>query len=784
MTAQDRSLRVSGQVTDLSGGAVPRAQIKLYSRDATTSYAVESNGEGKYTLLVPRGEYLLQADAPGLALPKSPRRITIEGPLDLPLQLGVPEVATSVVVTATGTPQSVGETGKAVEIVGRDELDRRGTESIVDGLREVAGLRVSQRGGPGAFATVQIRGLRSFDTGFLIDGMRFRDVGATQGDASSFIGDLLMVDTARVEVLQGTGSSLYGTNATGGVINIVTDAGGGPFHGDVTLDGGGLGEFRGLARFGGSAFANRFHYSAGAGHLNVTQGVDGNEPYRNTTGNGLVDYSFRPGMVLSGRFLATDSYLRLNQTPSSVPAKTLPSSGFIPAVPLAESQIVLAQQGLPYALGNASFVPALDDPDYYQTSRFLSTMVALQQQVTAPLSYRISYQALLTDRNVVNGPAGAGFQPKFRDSSQFNGRIDTLQARVNLLAGAHHLLTAGYELEREAFDSPAYDTNPDPTQRIDSRTQVSERSNAFDLQDQIRLFQDRLQISLSGRLQTFSLSKPVFLGTVPVYANAQAINPPSAYTGDVSIAYFVRSTGTKIRSHGGNGYREPSLYERFGTYFSGGTFTAYGDPRLKPERSVAIDGGVDQYFASDRVRLGVTYFYTRLQQVIAFDSSGLISAATDPFARSQGYRNTGGGIARGAELSSDLKPWRSLTVRTSYTYTNARDKYSQFSDGTLQTPRIYPHAFSLVLLQQFGKHWDAAFDFLAASNYVYPLSKHTFVFNGPRTAGVSAGYTRPLSERWKLRLYARVNNLLNQQYYDDGWRTPGRYVLGGMKVFF
>lgn len=64
----------------------------------------------------------------------------------------------------------------------------------------------------------------------LIDGQRFRDAAAPQGDASGFLEDLIVTDVSRVEVLRGSGSSLYGTNAIGGVINLVTDEGGGPFH--------------------------------------------------------------------------------------------------------------------------------------------------------------------------------------------------------------------------------------------------------------------------------------------------------------------------------------------------------------------------------------------------------------------------------------------------------------------------------------------------------------------------------------------------------------------------
>ncbi len=785
LLAEDHPFPLTGRITDPSGAALPSATVRLYNRDSSEAYAASTDRQGVYSLAVPKGVYLLEAEAAGFSLPKAPRVINVDGPQTLALQLSIAALSTSIEVTATGTPQSLDETAKAVTIVDRSELDQRGVQNIPDGLREVPGLRISQRGGPGSFTTIQTRGLRTFDTSILVDGMRFRDVAATQGDASSFISDLLLVDTARVEVLRGSGSSLYGTNAIGGAVNLITDSGDGPFHGSLTADGGGLGEFRGLARVGGSAFQNRIHYSGGLGHQNVTDGVGGYGRYRNTSGNGLVDYVIRPGLVLSGRLLATDVFGQLYQTPDSAPAENLPSTGYVRAIAPSGSQIKLAEASLPYTLGNATFIPALGDPDYFRTARFSSTQVALQHQVSEALTYRLSYQAFLSDRDVVDGPAGPGlYQPLFRNSSEFNGRIDTVRGQVNYLAGKHNLLSGGYEFEREYFDSPASDTNPDPTQRINSRTQVSELSQALDAQDQVRLFGDRLQLFFSGRWQHFGLNQPQFLGTIPVYASASAISPPNAYTGDVSLAYFFRSTGTKIRSHGGNGYRKPSLYELFGTSFYGGDFSAYGDPRLKPERSIAIDGGIDQYFASDRLRLSASYFYTRLQQVIAFDFSGLINPATDPFGRSLGYRNTGGGIARGVELSLEAKPLRSTIVRSSYTYTNARDKYSQFGDGTIQTPRITPHSFSLVVLQQFGKRIDASLDAVAESDYLYPFSGRTFVFSAPRQIGLSAGYTQPLTERLNVRFYTRVNNVNGQTLYEDGFRTPGRWATGGLVFSF
>lgn len=110
------------------------------------------------------------------------------------------------------------------------------------------------------------------------------------------------------------------------------------------------------------------------------------------------------------------------------------------------------------------------------------------------------------------------------------------------------------------------------------------------------------------------------------------VNAEKSITGDGSIAYLIRSTNTKLRAHIGSGFRAASLFERFGT----GTFQRvglrrFGDPTLRAEQSISVDGGVDQRRAHDRVLLGVTYFYTRLQRVIDFQSSFVVDARARSF---------------------------------------------------------------------------------------------------------------------------------------------------------
>ena len=154
-------------------------------------------------------------------------------------------------VTASGTPQAPEQVSKAITVIDQSDVDTRDASTLSDAIDLAPGVRVQQLGGPGGFTTVQIRGLRTEDTAVLVDGLRLRDASATQADASGLIEDLLFTDASRVEVMNGSGSSLYGTNAIGGVINVITDEGGGRTRGSVLLEGGSLGTFRGKAQLAG-----------------------------------------------------------------------------------------------------------------------------------------------------------------------------------------------------------------------------------------------------------------------------------------------------------------------------------------------------------------------------------------------------------------------------------------------------------------------------------------------------------------------------------------------------
>ncbi|RIA43694.1 vitamin B12 transporter [Hephaestia caeni] len=131
------------------------------------------------------------------------------------------ETPADVVVTAAGAPQSVNETGDAITVVTRDDLEARQTVSIADYLATTPGISVTRSGGPGTLTSLSIRGAEATQTLVLIDGVRVNDP-SSPGGAFDF-GSLLSGSVERVEVLRGANSVPWGSQAIGGVVNIVTE---------------------------------------------------------------------------------------------------------------------------------------------------------------------------------------------------------------------------------------------------------------------------------------------------------------------------------------------------------------------------------------------------------------------------------------------------------------------------------------------------------------------------------------------------------------------------------
>jgi outer membrane receptor protein involved in Fe transport len=778
---------LAGSVQDPQGRPVPGTEVTLVSRTGAIGDAATTDSSGRYHFnALPQGDYLLRASARGFALFLADD-IHIGAPAETrDVHLQIAGVREQVVVTASGTPQVPEQVSKATTVITQADADARDASALSDVVAYAPGVRVQQLGGAGALTSIKIRGMRSEDTALLVDGLRLRDAAATQGDATGMLEDILFTNASQVEVMRGAGSSLYGTNAVTGVVNVITDAGGGRTRGNILLEGGSLGASRDRAQLAGGFLDDRIQYSAGVAETYVANGVGGDNPYRDTSVQGRVTFHLAPTLRLTARLLGADSFAKVMGSPDALGSLT--GLGIVNAIALSPSLTKLYETGTPLSqikTGNATFIPAPDNPDSTRAARFVSAALLLNGQASPSLDYVLSYQLVSNGRRYGDGPAGVDFQPAGSTRSLYDGRIQTADAQIHYRLGPHNLLSIGYEFENENY---AFDTTDQSDPTAASGTNVTERSHSFFAQDQARLLGDRLQLSAAFRAQVFDLDTPRFLPLAGApYQGISFASPTPAYTGDLSGAYFFRKSGTKLRAHAGRGYRAPSLFERFGAgYDSFFGYTVYGDPRLGPEHSTSIDAGIDQAFLSGKLKTSATYFYTWRQNAINFDTSGLISPA-DPFGRFIGYLNTKGGISRGVEVSAALAPTRSLKVVAAYTYVNAIERAPLVGD-ILQSFAIPKNQFSLQVTEQPTSRLTLILDTIQSSSYLTPMfgtsGTQTYRFDGLRKINAGVGYRIPLKEYQAVRFFVRANNIFNQTYFENGFLTEGRTALGGLQYEF
>ena len=784
---------LQGSVKDSQGKTVSNADVRLFGQNTTAVVHTTTNDEGRFTMeRLSVGKVLLQIEKEGFGTATSTLELKPNDSTTSDFVLQVQGVNESVVVTAAGVPQKLDEISKSISIVSSEEIQNRNEYAISDTLRTVPGLLITNGGGPGQNTSMRIRGLRTDAAAVLVDGLRFRDASTTQGDSSSFLSTLNIVNPDHIEVLRGSGSSLYGTNAVGGVVNIVSQEGGGPLHEDLQIEGGSLGLFRGRGTVSGGALHDRLKFSAGFLHLNIVSGVDGNDANRSTGGQGYLRYDFTPKINVSGRFWGSDDFVQLNISPTTtgIPATNFPATGIIPSIPLSPANVAILNAGGRPDYTGVTYVPGRDDTDNRRDSRFYTAAFVFRQALTARASWQASYQRVHTGRVFENGPGGTGSQPVTSNYSNYIGDIDTADVHGTVMVAPWISVTGGYEFEREGYFDTQLNNLPHP-RSISERTSISQTSNAGYFAVQMNFFQHRLQVSLSGRLQAYQLARPSFdySGVPNPYSLIVIPSPKTAMTGDASVAYLLNRTGTKLRGHFGNAYRAPALYERFGAGFSNSpvtgltVFTPYGDPRLSPDRYNSLDGGVDQYFWTNRVRLSATYFYTRVVSITAFDSSGVVQVGTDPYGRSSGYINGSGGISRGAELSVEARPIKTLSLSGSYTYVNENTDRDLSVAGFFKILQVPAHTASLVATKYWGRRLDTTFYLSRYGGYYTSFFAGTrsraFQFPGFTKASLVASYKVWEGERSAVRLYVKGDNVFNQRYYQNGWlAAQGTFLIG------
>jgi len=537
-----------------------------------------------------------------------------------------------IVVTADRVEEPIGQTGASVTVIRAAEVEKLGTKGIADVLRGVAGLDVDEAGGAGSATQVHLRGATSGQTLVLIDGVRIGDTTSTDGSVD--FGNLAPVDIDRIEILRGPQSALYGSDAMGGVINIITRKGGKTPRRTVTLEAGSYGTLSTKATMSGGD--DRWTYSLGVDLLHS---------------DGFPRYGYRIDRPLTDG--AGDP---LPALPSDDPTNKGGLAGRF-TYKLSETASIDAGFSL---FGNAlrfdnpyAYV-ASDVFNSYNHSRALigdGFVRANFESLGGTLHNSLTVFSNVTDRDVWEAEGcydGASTAPTPNVYGSFNCRSGYLGVRYgaeyqgDLKLGGYGDFVFGARNETETART-SQDPNPDDG----SFTPISARqvTNSVFAEHRLTLF-DRLDLTVGGRIDAIESGQ-------------------TFETWRATAAYHIDETGTKLRASAGTGDKAATLYQRF---------SPYGTADLAPERSFGLDAGVDQTLFDGRATISATVFDTRYRDLIDFADVPSCTLSQQGAPDYGCYYNVGRADIRGVELSSDvtLVPdvWR---ARASYTYLDARD---------------------------------------------------------------------------------------------------------------
>lgn len=193
------------------------------------------------------------------------------------------------VVTANRSPQEADRVGQSLSVLTAEEIRAAQTLDVSSLLATTPGVSFSRNGGVGGSTSVRIRGAEGDQTVVVIDGVKLNDP-STSGGGYNFA-NLLAGDIARIEILRGAQSTLWGSQAIGGVVNIITAQAEQPFEGELSLEGGSMGTSYVRAAAGGKGERLTWRLAAsrydtdGVSSYRLGKEKDG---YQNTGASGRV----------------------------------------------------------------------------------------------------------------------------------------------------------------------------------------------------------------------------------------------------------------------------------------------------------------------------------------------------------------------------------------------------------------------------------------------------------------------------------------------------------------
>ena len=529
--------------------------------------------------------------------------------LSFPLSSIADTATPPVVVTATRVPVSIEQVGSSVTVIDAETIARHQWQSISEALQSVPGLRVSPSGGPGAQTSVFTRGTNSNHTLILIDGVRAGDPSTPSG-AYDFA-HLRLDDVERIEIVRGPQSTVYGSDAIGGVINIITRRGRDGVQAGARIEGGSFNTHTESAGLSGAR--NGFHYA-----LSMTESE--------THGQDVT-----PRRLRNGDPEEKDGYRNASvSTRFGIAPSTNTSLDFIGHYSKARSQLDVGsgEDNDSQSIARQSVLRAEARGRFFDD--FWQPMLAVSRT-------RHNRQ----DTNERQSLAGN------EDHTRYIGERQVVELQNNLRLTRTNTLTVGAETLEEKMQATGNSVYGDLafgdfiiTQNTDTR----ERARSAYLLDQFQL---------GSRWR----------GNAGIRWNDHdSLDPAVTYR--ITPVYLIPETSTRLKASYGTGFKAPSLYERYGNSPTNYGTAYFGNPDLLPEESTGWEMGLEQSAWGGRFDGGATYFSNRITNLIqmvflpSFDSTSVnISQA----------RTWGG------EIFLVLRPATNLHARLDYTYTRTQD---------------------------------------------------------------------------------------------------------------
>ena len=482
---------------------------------------------------------------------------------------GEPGTANPAPADTTGSANAAGQStfdgavttdrlGVSVTVVTGEDLRQQQVRYAADALRSLPGVEVNRTSTPGSATEVRIRGAEAYHTTVLIDGIDVKDPSTGEFDFS----DMSAEDIERIEVIRGPSSGLYGANALGGVINIITKTGKGPLTVTAKTEFGAFGtKDAAVALSGGNDKA----HIAISYHERDSTGFNISPFGSEKDGSKLGTFSFKGGVMLTDTVSLDVTARNMN--------KQVDRDGFG------------GSGGAPGALATA-----IDEASHSASNTWIAGTNLKWDMLDGKLTHvlRASYKS--TDLKDYDLSASPGFTENRGETFTY-AYLATYRFDTPALFGAKHTVTGLVEKEKESFH--AFDNFPDPFFPIFIDGPTHERQ----------------RLAVAGEY------RGEFAGRLDVTAAVRHDAPDTFidFTTWRTSASLRLPDGLRPHASVGTGVRLPTMFQQFG--FNPNFFR--GNPGLQPERSLGWDAGMEFTLAKGRAVLDATYFHADVANKIS-----------------------------------------------------------------------------------------------------------------------------------------------------------------------